>query len=285
MTLSAKSPNLALAAAVASALSCSAPNAAADLAADLAGAGLEAKVSEWHGFARHDFRLPGDGASCTVVVPGEAAEGRPWIWRARFFGHQPALDIALLERGWHLCYCDVANLYGAPRAVGRWDRFHAFATGPLGLGGRPVLEGMSRGGLIIFNWASANPGKVRAIYGDNPVCDFRTWPGGGSGGKRSEGDWARCLDAYGLGEDAAGTARQPCDPATLEPLAKAGVPVFLVLGEADEVVPVAANADALAGAYRGLGGDVREWRKPGLGHHPHGLDPVGPLLEAILATE
>ena len=29
-----------------------------------------------------------------------------------------------------------------------------------------VLEGMSRGGLIIYNWAIANPDKVAAIYAD-----------------------------------------------------------------------------------------------------------------------
>ncbi len=27
---------------------------------------------------------------------------------------------------------------------------------------------------------------------------------------------------------------------------------------------------------------MKVWRKPGLGHHPHGLDPVDPLLEEIL---
>ena len=257
--------------------------AKADLTAALTGGSVEFEASEWHGHARVDFALPGDGAKCIVVAPEEAEEGAPWIWRARFFGHQPALDIGLLKAGWHVCYCDVSNLYGSPKAVARWDKFHAFATGGLGLAPKPVLEGMSRGGLVIFNWASANPEKVRAIYGDNPVCNFLSWPGG-KNGKRSDGDWERCLAAYGIDESAAGGARQPRDEATLKPIAAAEIPVFLVVGEADEVVPAAENADPLAAAFEKLGGTVRVWRKPGLGHHPHGLDPVGPLLEAILAT-
>jgi hypothetical protein len=36
---------------------------------------------------------------------------------------------------------------------------------------------MSRGGLIIYNCAVANPEKVAAIYGDAPVMDFKSWPG------------------------------------------------------------------------------------------------------------
>jgi pimeloyl-ACP methyl ester carboxylesterase len=258
--------------------------ARADLTADLSDQKIEFKVSEWLGHARADFTLPDDGAKCSVIAPKKPAEGKPWIWRARFFGHQPALDVGLLKAGWHVCYCDIGNLFGSPKAVARWDKFHALATTELGLSSKPVLEGMSRGGLIIFNWASANPDKVRAIYGDNPVCNFVSWPGG-KNGKRSDGDWERCLAAYGLANDtAAAIARQPRDEATLKPIAAAKIPVFLVLGEADKVVPVAENADPLAETYRRLGGSVRVWRKPGLGHHPHGLDPVGPLLEAILAT-
>ena len=50
-------------------------------------------------------------------MPEEAAHGKPWIWRARFFGHEPQADLALLEKGYHLAYTDVAGLYGSPKAV------------------------------------------------------------------------------------------------------------------------------------------------------------------------
>ncbi|NNC87373.1 MAG: hypothetical protein HKN82_02805 [Akkermansiaceae bacterium] len=241
-----------------------------------------AKTGEWNGFARHDFALPGDGAKCIVVEPKKPAERMPWIWRARFFGHQPALDVMLLEAGYHLAYCDVANLYGSPAAVARWDRFHEFVTAR-GWSKRPVLEGMSRGGLVVFNWASANPGKVAAIYGDNPVCDFRSWPGG-KNGKLSQRDWERCLAAYGITPAEAEHHRQPRSPATLKPLAAAKVPVALVLGTADAVVPPKENGELLAANYAELGGPVRVWRKPGQGHHPHGLHPPDELAAFLRAA-
>lgn len=244
----------------------------------------ESKGSTWQGFQRLDFTLPDDGAKCFVVLPKEPAEGKPWIWRARFFGHQPALDVELLKRGWHVCYCDISNLYGSAKAVARWDAFHKIATG-MDLSATPVLEGMSRGGLIIFNWASKNPTKVRAIYGDNPVCSVHSWPGGKGLGKGSPADWKRVLEAYDVDEKGVNEIEQPVSFGTLKPIAAQKIPVFLVLGEADKVVPLAENADPLAANYRKLGGPLEEWRKPGLGHHPHGLSPVEPLLEAILATE
>ena len=75
--------------------------------------------SPWNGYQRYDFEI--DGRKCLVVVPKTEAEGRPWIWRARFFGHEPQVDLALLERGFHLVYMDVAGLFGSPRAVGHWN--------------------------------------------------------------------------------------------------------------------------------------------------------------------
>lgn len=238
---------------------------------------IETKATTFHDFEGVDVQME-SGASARIVFPKESAEGRPWIWRARFWGHQPALDLALLRKGYHLCFCDVSNLYGSPQAVARWDEFYAL-TQKLGLSAKPVLEGMSRGGLIIFNWAKANPDKVSAIYGDNPVCDIRSWPRG-----KSQKDWENCLKAYEMEEEESADFKgNPIDG--LKPLAKAKVPLFFVVGEADEVVPIKDNAEVLIGRYEALGGKVTIWRKPGLGHHPHGLDPVEPLLEALLNSE
>ena len=240
------------------------------------------RQSTWHGYERFDFPLPGDGARCIVVAPKTPSRNKPWIWRARFWGHQPALELQLLEQGFHLAYCEVGGLFGAPSAVERWNKFHALAVRE-GLSPRPILEGMSRGGLIIINWASANPDKVAAIYGDNPVCNFNSWPGG-KNGKFSKKDWQRCLRAYGLAAAAAPHHPQPLTPATLKPLAEKRVPIALVLGLADKVVPVEENGEILARNYESLGGPLKVWRKPGKGHHPHGLHPPDDLATWLART-
>jgi len=240
---------------------------------------IPGKKSEWNGYDRYDFQV--EGVTCWVVVPKEAAPGKPWIWRARFWGHEPQTDLALLAKGFHVTYCDVAGLFGAPEAVKRWNAFHKYATEKLGLAKKPALEGMSRGGLIIFNWAAANPDKVACIYADAPVCDIRSWPGGKGKGRGSPSDWRACLKAYGITEEQAATFRgNPID--NLEPLAKAGVPLLHVVGDADTVVVVEENTAIIEKRYRELGGSIQVIHKPGCEHHPHSLKDPTPIVEFVL---
>lgn len=251
------------------------PSARADAGPDFPGA----QASSFHGFERFDFEH--DGRKAIVVAPGVAAEGRPWIWRARFFGHEPQTDVALLERGFHVAYIDVAGLFGGPEAVRLWEGFHRFLTESHGFAAKPALEGMSRGGLMIYQWAAAHPDKVACLYADAPVCDIRSWPGGKGTGKGSPPDWEKCLAAYGLTEEQAATAKvSPID--RLEPIARARIPALHVVGDADDVVPVSENTAILEQRYRALGGPIRVIHKPGVGHHPHSLEDPKPIVDFIM---
>ena len=177
---------------------------------------------------------------------------------------------------------DVAGLFGNPRAVSHWDAFHAFLSREHRFAPRAVLEGMSRGGLIVFNWASKNPDKVAAIYADAPVCAIRSWPGGKGTGKGHEPSWQACLAAHGISEDeSVSFAGDPLD--RLAPLAEADIPVLLVCGEADQVVPVAENAHVLRKRYAELGGAVEYIGKAGVGHHPHSLADPKPIVDFLLS--
>jgi pimeloyl-ACP methyl ester carboxylesterase len=234
------------------------------------------RKTDFHGFAQYDF--PVEDFAGRVVVPDKSAPGNPWIWRARFWGHQPAVDLALLERGFHVAYADVSNLFGSPRAVARWNVFYDFLVGRRGLARKPALEGMSRGGLIVYNWAAENPGKVACIYADAPVCDIKSWPGGK--GKARPGPWELCKKAYGFTEQEAMDFRgNPID--NLGPLAAAKIPLLHVVGEADDVVPVEENTAILERRYRALGGEIEVIRKPGI-KHVHGLDDPQPVVEFVL---
>ncbi len=237
------------------------------------------KKTAWHGYDRYDF--PVDGRACIVVTPRQCAVGRPWIWRARFFGHEPQTDLALLKVGFHVVYCDVSNLFGNPAAVAHWNACYRFLTTEHRFARQVALEGMSRGGLIIYNWAAANPEKVSCIYGDAPVCDFKSWPGGKGRGKGHPASWQACLKAYGLTEQQGLDYRgNPIDQ--LKPLADAKIPLLHVVGEADDVVPVSENTDVLLDRYRKLGGRIEVIRKPGVGHHPHSLKDPAPIVEFVL---
>lgn len=54
-----------------------------------------------------------------------------------------------------------------------------------------------------------------------------------------------------------------------------------VFGDADDVVPWEENTGIIAERYKKLGGDITLIRKPGIGHHPHGLDDSTPIVEFI----
>ncbi|MBN2313281.1 MAG: prolyl oligopeptidase family serine peptidase [Sedimentisphaerales bacterium] len=250
-----------------------------DFARRLEKDGIETKKSVWYIYDRYDFTY--DTRQCIVVTTKESAGHRPWIWRARFFGHEPQTDLALLEKGFHLVYMDVANLFGSPIAVNHWNAFYHYLTEHHGFHPRVALEGMSRGGLIVYNWAGVNPEKVACIYADNPVCDFKSWPAARGKGKSHQPSWEACLKAYGLTEEQALTYKHnPVD--NLEPLTRSVVPVLHVCGTADTVVPMSENTDIIEQRYQKLGGKIIVIRKPGVDHHPHSLEDPKPIVDFIL---
>lgn len=236
--------------------------------------------STYHGFERYDFEI--DGRKCLVVVPPVVAKGRPWIWRAEFFDHRPEIDLALVKKGFHLAYMNVGNTFGCPSAMKHFDEFYKALTTQHGLSKKPVLEGLSRGGLYVYNWGAAHPDQVGLILGDNPVCDFKSWPGGKGKGPGSAADWKKLLVDYEFADEAAALAydKNPVD--NLAPLATAKVPLLHICGDADEVVPYAENTVLLKTRYEKLGGTIHVIVKPGLKHHPHGLDDPTPAVDFIL---
>lgn len=235
--------------------------------------------SVWAGFDRYDFEVGGKPAM--VVAPKVAAPGRPWVWHGEFFGHKPKPDEALLARGCHVVYLTVPDMLGSPAAVRHWDAFYAELTGKYALAPKAALVGLSRGGLYCYNWAAANPTKVACLYGDAPVCDVRSWPGAFGHGKRSDRDWQLVLTQYGFKSDAEARAYSGNPVDNLAPLAAAKVPLLHVFGDADEVVPWEENSGLIAERYPKLGGSITLIRKPGVKHHPHGLEDSKPIVDFI----
>jgi pimeloyl-ACP methyl ester carboxylesterase len=242
----------------------------------------------WNGYAmeRSD---PEPGVARILVKPkagtpvARDAEGRPlWYWKVHFWGAFPFVDLALLARGWHVAHTTVDELYGGPECMRRMDGLHAEMVAR-GFSPRPVLCGMSRGGLDAANWAVHRPGVPAAVVLDNPVLDFRSWPLG-AGARRhcwSEG-WEHVKRAWGFRDDAEAMAfgGNPL-PAAVAPLAAARTPVLLVQALADTVVPPEENGLPFFEALRAAGGVCGKIEKPGADHHPHSLDPPDRIVDFI----
>jgi pimeloyl-ACP methyl ester carboxylesterase len=236
--------------------------------------------SDYHGFDRYDFEV--DGCAVIVVAPRVEAVGRPWVWRAEFFDHEPKTDFMLVERGFHLVFMEVNNTFGCPWAMDRWESFYAELTGTYGLAPKSALIGLSRGGLYIYNWAARHPERVACLYADNAVMDFKSWPGGFGTGPGSLHEWLKLLGDYGFSGPMEALAYKGNPVDNLEPLAKAGIPVIHVFGDKDAAVPWEENTKVVAERYRALGGRIVTIRKPGMDHHPHCLEDPTPVVEFVM---
>jgi hypothetical protein len=238
-------------------------------------------VSQWNDFQRHDFSV--DGANVIVVEPAKSLPGRPWAWRGEFFGAFPNADIELLKAGWHLASMRVPDLFGSPRAVAHWEKLYDVLVKDHGLAPRPGLIGLSRGALYCMAWAVAHPDRTLAVYLDNGVCDFKSWPGGkpmGLGtGAGSPQEWQKLLKAYGFKDDKEAIAYKLNPVDHLAPLAQARVNLLLVYGDSDRTVPHRENSEVVYDRYKALGGPVERIVKPGADHHPHGLTDPRPIVE------
>ncbi|SDN00909.1 alpha-L-fucosidase [Kriegella aquimaris] len=230
----------------------------------------------FHGFQGHDFMFRGHNAK--IVVPKNVAVGKPWIWRSRYWGHEPQVEIALLERGFHVVYCDVYESFLNKEGLLIWDGFYQLLT-KAGLSTKSVMEGMSRGGVYIYRWAAFHPDRVSAVYGDAPMLDLKLYS------KGTEHDfpkkWANFKTVFNFNtEEALAFKGNPLD--LTEKIANGGFPMLHVVGDADEVVPVSEHTALFEQKIKDAGGLINVIHKPGIGHHPHSLQNPKPIVDFVL---
>ena len=151
-----------------------------------------------------------------------------------------------------------------------------------GFSKKVALEGMSRGSLIVYNWAAKNAKKVACIYADAPVMTLQSWPLGQVSNEGYRKDIDKMLQAYGFSSEA--EARQwkqnPMDHAAV--MAKAGIPILHVVGDVDETVPYRDNTEIFEAKMKRLGAPIQVIHKPAIAHHPHSLNNPKPIVDFIL---
>ena len=112
---------------------------------------------------------------------------------------------------------------------------------------------------MMLSWAVRNPNRVGAFAGIYPVLNLRSWPM-----KRNLGP---TLTDFGMDQDAFSNVIEQHNPINhLTGLAKAKVPICIVHGDSDRVVPLEENSAIVAERYLKLGGDAKVEVVPGKGH-------------------
>lgn len=237
------------------------------------------KISSFYGYQCADFIL--NNRQCKVVKPKWAAKGNPWIWRARFWGHEPQTDIALLQRGFHLVYFDAAELLGNAEAIKDWNDFYNLLH-KAGLGKKAVMEGMSRGGVYVFNWAAVNPDKVAAVYVDNPLLNIPSWANGVIKAGVKDDMCEAFKKDYNLNteEDIRQFKGSPVDK--VKQIVKGKYPILVLCADEDEAVYPPDNTLLFEKKVKELNGDITVMHKPGFKHHPHSFPNPTPIVDFLL---
>lgn len=210
------------------------------------------KKTKWKGFDKYDFTF--EGKDATIVRPDKPLQDLPWVWRARFFNWHSEMDSILVSEGYHLAYINTNGQFGSPKSMNTWDHFYKYLINSHHFNKKAALEGVSRGGLFIYNWAKKYPQRVSCIYAEAPVCDFKTWPGGFGSSIGSLKDWEQLKIEYGFktDEEALNYKDNPVD--NLDALAKAKVPILHMISLTDSVVNPRENSHVLINRYIELGG-------------------------------
>ena len=212
------------------------------------------KTTSHGGYDKYSFKFAGKNA--WVVVPKKAAPGNPWVWRGRWATFHIGPDMILLAKGFHIAYLDTGNMLGCDTALDMWDKFYDYMTQKHGLSKKPVLEAVSRGGLFVLRWAARHPERVACIYGDSIVCDIKSWPLGKWKGDHDNTGIKQLGQYYGLDSEEKILAFKgnPIDDSVVKPIAKAKIPMLLLVDKKDRIVPPAENSLVFAKRYSELGG-------------------------------
>ena len=214
-------------------------------------------------------RFEFEGCEAWVVEPpaGVAvAEGCPWTWTMQwataFVSRTPVSK--LLAKGWRHVTIMTFQHRMDEKGLEISRKFQDYLVGTLGFAPKACLIGMSWGGFFSTRYAKFNPGRVKAIYYDCPLMNFEK--GGYTNGK-GEGPWTQRVPAEGW----TSSPEMPVNMAGA--IVSQDIPVLLLYGGADNVVPPAQNCELFIPRYKWLGGeDLTVVKRGAYGHHPHGVE-------------
>ncbi len=232
--------------------------------------------STWNGFRRLDFEF--EGREAILIVPEKTNEKKNWLLKTEYFDAFPSFEIEMVKRGWHLAFIKNVTRWCKDEDLDLKKRFADYLIENYGLYKKCVPVGMSCGGLIGSKFTAKYPEYVSALYLDAPVMNFLSCPAGV--GCAGDDMMAEFTNAMGMTlTDLLSYRETPIDKMHI--LLGNKIPVIMVYGDSDNVVPYHENGYILEKYYRENGGIIETYGKENCGHHPHGLSDNTPIIEFV----
>ena len=235
---------------------------------------INKEIFEARGFGIREFSF--DGRDCIIVSPRSPRSDKKWLFKTEYFGAFPSFEIEMLNRGYYLAHMQSTTRWCPQKDTDARAKFCRFMTQSYGLSEKCMPVGMSCGGMQAVYLAAQHPSLVGALYLDAPVMNLLSCPCGL--GIATGKMYAEFSEAMGMTvSDLLNYRHHPVD--YINDLIKERIPVALICGDSDSVVPYVENGAVLAEAYKKTDIPFLEIIKSGCDHHPHGLDNNAPLLE------
>lgn len=234
----------------------------------------------WNGFSSEEFEF--EGFKSVVVFPEKHIKKPTLIIKTEYWGAFPETEIELLKQGYYLAFITNANRWGTDDDLNRKARFVKYVINKYNLNEKCVPLGMSCGGLIAVKFAAKFPDLVACIYIDAPVINYMSCPCGFGIGVRSDDEnFSEILGALNLDSISQLICYRDMPQDRIPDLINNRIPVVMVAGDSDIIVPYIENGILIENAYKQTDIDIEIHIKEGCNHHPHGLDDPTPVIEFI----
>lgn len=233
----------------------------------------------WNGFECVEFDFENHPAK--VILPKVKYDKANLLVKTEYFNAFPETEIALLERGYYLCFIENDNRWGTDEDLDRKARFIKCVAEKYNLSQKCIPVGMSCGGLIAVKLAAKYPELISCLYIDAPVINYMSCPCGFGNGNSLSSNNTEILNALGLKTIGELMAYRDMPLDKIPSLIENRIPVIMVAGDSDMVVPYDENGLFIERAYRKADIDFEVYIKEGCDHHPHGLENPAPVIDFI----
>ena len=237
----------------------------------------------WYGYDMEMLNF--EGMPGMVVFPkAGTANGRLAVKTEYWNAFPEAIELALVEAGFHLCYIKNVNRWGLQEDVDRKGRFIRHVAETYQLNEKVVPVGMSCGGMFAIKMACAYPELMACLYLDAPLIQHVSIKGLNNADEDLLEDEIvqeimGALDLKTL-QEFRDYDKMPIH--MMDKLLAARIPAVLVMGAADTILPYEENGMVLKAEYEKAGIPIRTYIKPNCDHHPHGMEDPVPVLKDIL---